>query len=101
MTLFDVIILLCIVLFISQFWRLRSLSECAKQHLEEYCDSQNIQLISVARKKTRLGTVQGKIDFICEFEFEFSGNGENSYIGLLSMKGKTVTSTHLPAYKVN
>lgn len=83
------------------FWRLRSISETAKLHLEEYCEQQNLQLISVARKKTSVGSVQGKLDFICQFDFEFSGNGEDSYVGLIKMKGNVVTATQLPPYKLN
>lgn len=101
MTLFDILLFVIIVLLAVQFWRLRSISEFAKTYLEEYCEQQDLQLISVARKKTKLTSVYGKIDFGCTYEFEFSGNGEDSYTGVLEIKGTTVVATRLPPFRVN
>lgn len=101
MTLFDILLFLFIVLIIVQFWRIRSISEYAKNHLEDYCEQQDLQLISVARRKTRLTSVYGKIDFGCTFEFEFSGNGEDSYTGVLKLKGTKVIATQISPYRVN
>lgn len=99
--LFDVIILLFVVVVIFQFWRIRAIAEHAKSYLHRYCEKNHLQLISVARKKSRLTFYRGKLDWKSEFIFEFSGNGEDSNQGTLHMMGLSITDTLLPAYRVN
>jgi hypothetical protein len=101
MTLSDIVVLLVVIVIIFQFWRLREIAETAKSHLNQYCDEHDLQFIAVARHKTRLTTVKGKIDWRCVFCFEFSSNGEDAYIGTLTMNGLTVTKTDIPAYRIN
>ncbi|MCV2884976.1 DUF3301 domain-containing protein [Aestuariibacter sp. AA17] len=100
-SLFDLVLLLGIFLIGVQFWRVRAISERANAFLQQYCEKNQLQLISVARSKTRIGAFRGKLDWQTEFRFEFSGNGEDSYQGLLTMAGLYVVNTHLPAYKIN
>lgn len=97
----DIIILLILVIIVFQFWRIRGIAEQAKRYLHQYCESQQLQLISVARHKTRLTLHKGRVDWFNEFIFEFSGNGEDAYQGILTMKGLHVIDTDLPAYRVN
>ncbi len=99
--LFDIIILLVVVVVMFQFWRIRAIAEQAKVYLQHYCDKHHLQLISVARQKSRLAFYRGKLDWKSEFIFEFSGNGEDSNQGTLYMSGLHVTETLLPAYRVN
>jgi hypothetical protein len=101
MNLFDLILLISIVLLAGMFWRFRAISETAKIALEEYCKRQHLQLISIARVKTRLGSYRGKLDFQSEFAFEFSGNGEDSYQGKVEMAGLTLLNIDTPAYKID
>lgn len=100
MNLYDLILLLSIFLLAAIFWRFRAISEQAKAHLEDYCERQQLQLISVARVKTRLASYKGKLDFQSEFSFEFSGNGENSYLGTARMAGLKLLEVDTPAYKI-
>lgn len=97
----DIIILVLLVVIGAQFWRIRGIAEQAKRYLTHYCNKQQLQLISVARHKTRLTLQRGKLDWHCEFAFEFSGNGEDSSQGTLVMKGLQVVSTDMPAYRVH
>ncbi|MFT2091619.1 DUF3301 domain-containing protein [Paraglaciecola sp. 2405UD69-4] len=83
------------------FWRIRAISEQVKISLQQYCDNQNMQLISVARKKTRIKSHHGKLDLHTDFNFEFSGNGEDSYQGNVSMIGLRLTKIDTPAYKID
>ena len=98
--LFDIILLALIVLVAIQFWRIRAITEYANQYLEHYCQNYQLQLVSVARRKTRLISHRGKIDWYSEFDFEFSGNGEDSSNGELIMRGLSIISTTLPAYRM-
>lgn len=97
----DIIILVIVVVIVAQFWRIRGIAEQAKHYLTQYCEKQQLQLISVARYKTRLTFHRGRLDWLCEFVFEFSGNGEDRSEGTLTMKGRQVVTTELPAYRVH
>jgi hypothetical protein len=101
MNLFDLVVLLVIFLIVGQFWRIRAISEKVGQHLEQYCRLNQLQLISIARSKTRLGSYQGRLDWKSEFTFEFSGTGEDSYQGNVKMVGLHVLETLTPAYRIN
>ncbi|WP_438864198.1 DUF3301 domain-containing protein [Neptunicella sp.] len=98
--LFDILLLLFICVIAVQFWRIRAITEKANQYMLQYCDKNNLQLISVSRRKTRLTLHRGKVDWYNEFDFEFSGNGEDSYRGELIMTGLAIKSTDLPAYRI-
>ncbi|WP_158967058.1 DUF3301 domain-containing protein [Paraglaciecola sp. L3A3] len=100
MNLYDLVLLIIILLVVASFWRLRAISESVKDYLENYCETRQLQLISVARDKTRIGSYRGKLDFQSVFVFEFSGNGEECYQGKVSMAGLTVLDTDTPAYRV-
>jgi hypothetical protein len=101
MNLFDLVLLLGILLVVGQFWRIRAISEKANEHLAQYCELNQLQLISVARSKTRIGSYRGKLDWQSEFSFEFSGTGEDSYQGCVKMSGLNVLETLTPAYRIN
>ena len=46
-SLFDLVLLIAIGLVMFQFWRIRAISEAARQYLEHYCEKNQLQLISV------------------------------------------------------
>ena len=83
-----------------QFWRIRSISEAAFEHARLYCDTHHLQLLTLARRSTRLTFKYAKPDWHSRFEFEFSGNGEDRYTGEMEMEGKRVLRTQLPPYRV-
>ncbi|BDX07627.1 DUF3301 domain-containing protein [Planctobacterium marinum] len=97
----DILFILVTVLVIAQFWRIRAISEAANRYLNLYCEKQGLQLISVARDKTRFGLVRGKPDWKTQFVFEFSGNGEDKYQGVLEMEGHRAVATTVPPYRMN
>lgn len=101
MNLFDLVMLLVVLGIMFLFWRFRAIAEVANSHLAEYCERQNLQLLSVGRIKTRIGSYRGKLDLHSEFAFEFSGTGEDSYSGTLSMAGLKILDLYTPAYRVN
>ena len=83
-----------------QFWRIRSISEYANGYVEHYCKKHQLQLLNVARSKTRITFKYKKIDWYNAYAFEFSGNGEDRYRGEVELIGKTVIQTKLPPYRV-
>lgn len=99
--LLDILLFAVIIAVSFQFWRIRAISEYARRYLERYCDTQALQLISVARSKTRLTLFKAKLDWYTEFTFEFSSTGEERYFGILSLRGLTVVNTDMPAYRIN
>ena len=101
MTLAELTLFLCLLLIGFQFWRIRSISERANLHIQQYCQTHQLQLLSVARRKTRLSFKYAKIDWHSVFVFEFSGNGEDRYVGEMGLIGQRVLRTHLPPYRVN
>lgn len=100
MNLFDLILLIGIFLIAAMFWRFRAISESVKTQMDAYCERQQLQLISIARVKTRIGSYRGKLDFHSDFVFEFSGNGEDSNQGYVKMVGLKVQNIDTPAYRV-
>ncbi len=100
MNLFDLLLLIGIFLLAAMFWRFRAISEAVKLQLDAYCERQQLQLISVARVKIRLGSYKGKLDFHSEFVFEFSGNGEESCQGQVKVMGLKIQNIDTPAYRV-
>jgi hypothetical protein len=101
MSLYDLVLLIIILCIGGVFWRFRATSEAAKVYLDQYCNNASLQLLSVARSQTKIHSFHGKLDFLSIFNFEFSGNGEDSYQGKLIMTGLKVMDIELPAYKLN
>lgn len=100
-TLTDVVVLLAAFVVIAQFWHIRAITETANRYLAKFCEERGLQLLSVARFKTRVAMHRGKPDWHTVFEFEFSGNGEDKYNGKLEMKGKQAVDVDMPAYRID
>ncbi|MBN7821419.1 DUF3301 domain-containing protein [Bowmanella sp. Y26] len=100
MSLGELTLILVIIALGWQFWRIRAMTEQAYRYMDNYCNKQGLQLLSLSRYKTRIRPYRGKLDWYCEFNFEFSGNGEDAYQGSLVMQGMQVTETNLPPYRV-
>lgn len=100
MSLGELVLWLVIAFVVFQFWRIRSISEAANLYLQHYCKSHQLQLLSVARKTTRLSLKTGKPDWYSEFAFEFSSSGDDRYQGTLIMVGRYVTKTDVPVHRI-
>ncbi|MBU2879637.1 MULTISPECIES: DUF3301 domain-containing protein [Alteromonadaceae] len=97
----DILVLFIIAAIAFQFWRIRGISEQAKVYLEKYCEINGLQLISIARSKTKVIFHKAKLDWYTEFSFEFSSTGEERYLGLLKMRGVSVDDVNVPAYRIS
>ncbi|MCW8091678.1 DUF3301 domain-containing protein [Alteromonas sp. ASW11-130] len=84
-----------------QFWRIRSISESAHEHVLHYCQKNQLQLLSLSRKKTRISVRFGPLDWYSVFEFEFSSTGEDRYTGSFEMVGKRIVNIYTPAHRMN
>ena len=100
MTLLELVVWMVIVFTGYQFWRIRAISERTNAYLKQYCDKHGLQLLSVARAKTRLSFKYGKPDWHSVFNFEFSSNGEDRYTGEVELIGVRVMRTEVPPHRV-
>lgn len=93
--------LLAAFLIVWYFLYLRKISEAGQNHAQLHCKKENLQFISVARKSTRpsFDKVHG-LFMKSTFEFEFSGDGESSYQGILFLNGIKLESVVLPPYRI-
>ena len=94
--------LLIVCLIYWYFIYIRKISENARKIANNYCEKESLQFIAIARNSTRLKFSKKEgIHFYSIFDFEFSGDGESSYNGLLSLNGLKLEQMHLPPYKIN
>ena len=83
------------------FIYLRKISEVGRIHAQQYCKKENLQFIAVARKYSRPSFSRKNGLFMqSAFDFEFSGDGESSYQGIIYLKGVKLDSVFLPAYRI-
>ena len=100
-SLFDIVLLLVIFLLGLQFWTLRGIAERAQRYLAQYCENHQLQLISVARYRTRIALAQGKPVWQVLFVFEFSATGTECYQGTLNMLGNRASHIDVPPYRMH
>lgn len=100
MTLLELVVWLTLGFTGYQFWRIRAISEHANSYLKRYCDTHQLQLLSVARAKTRFSFQFGKPDWHSTFNFEFSSNGEDRYCGEVELVGLRIVRTEVPPHRV-
>ena len=101
MTLLELTLWLGLGFVAFQFWRIRSISEFTDSYLRQYCKNNQLQLLSIARAKTRITFNYSKPDWHNIFVFEFSGNGEDRYSGEVELVGKHIIRTTLPPHRGN
>jgi len=94
--------LLIVCLIFWYFVYLRKVAEFALRHANKYCENEHLQFISLARKSSRLKFSKKRGPYwLSIFEFEFSGNGESSYVGEITLEGYKLEAVALPPYKIN
>lgn len=84
------------------FIYLRQVAEVARHHSVKYCKQAELQYIAIARRSTRLKfSKKYGLCFYSIFDFDFSGDGESSQTGVLSLYGLKLDKIDLPAYRIN
>lgn len=97
----NIYLLLFFCLFCWYFLYLRKVSEAAKRFADRHCEKEQLQFIAIARRKSRLAFNKIKgIYLLSIFDFEFSGDGESSYEGIIILNNLKVDNIELPAYRV-
>lgn len=100
-SLIDILVLVGILSVCFQFWQLRQQAEVANKHAKRYCEQNSLQFISCARKKTRLQFFKKKlVEWQSQYEFEFSGNGEDANRGWLVMQDNLLSDISAEPYRV-
>ena len=81
--------LFVLVLIVSEFWQRRRQAELAEQLIQQYCQREQWQLISVARHEGELFPLLGRmlLQRASCFCFEYSEEGEQRLQGELFLTG--------------
>ena len=97
----NIYILLLILLFFWYFISLRKIAESARENAIKFCHKENIQFISIARisSKPRFNKRSGP-HWLSHFEFEFSGDGQSSYCGNITLRGQKLENITTPPYRI-
>lgn len=84
------------------FYYQRKLAESARRFVEKYCEDNNLQYISIAKLRARL-VIDKKRGLMWRnhYCFEFSGDQESRYEGILILRGTKVENIDMPVYRVN
>ncbi|BBN80981.1 hypothetical protein PA25_09660 [Pseudoalteromonas sp. A25] len=86
---------------IALFWTSRQAAEAAKEHAQHQTEKLQVQLISVACEKRRLGILRnGKPGIKSQFTFEFSSDGESVYQGTLHLENSRLVKTDIPPHRI-
>jgi len=99
MSLFDVVLLLCVVTIAALFWRWRQQAEHAAAHAQRYCQQHRLQLLEIHRLRTRYRRDNGRWGWYSEFAFDFSSDHESRYQGMLLMRNLQLSRVDTPVYR--
>jgi hypothetical protein len=84
------------------FYHQRKLAESARRYIAKYCEENTLQFMSIAKLKARIVIDKKRgIQWENHYHFEFSGDGESSYEGTLTLRGTKVKDIDMPVYRVN
>jgi uncharacterized protein DUF3301 len=98
----DIYLLLGIFLLVWYFIYLRKIAEAARKQATFYCKKEGLQYIAIARRSSRLRfNKRLGIFWLSIFDVEFSGDGESSYQGAMTLHGLKLIDVELPAYRVS
>jgi hypothetical protein len=84
------------------FWVDRMAAENAREFAKQQCEKLQVQFLSIACKKKRLGILKnGKPGLRSEFAWEFSSTGQDIYTGLIMLENGQVVKVDIPPHKIN
>ncbi|WP_462171433.1 DUF3301 domain-containing protein [Pseudoalteromonas xiamenensis] len=93
--------IMAVAVVIASFWMSRVVADAAKVHAERQAESLNVQLLSVAMKRFRLGINRtGKPGIQAEFVFEFCSDGDSVYQGLLYLENERLVKVDIPPHRI-
>ena len=84
------------------FGYIRKVSEAALKHCQYYCENEDLQFIAIARRSSRFKfSKKSGFHLFSLYDFEFSGDGDSCYQGVVSLKALKLDRVELPAYRVH
>lgn len=94
--------LLIVCLLFWYFLYLRKVAEFARSHATKYCNSEQLQFISIARKSSNF-SFNKKLGphWVSIFNFEFTGDGDSTYQGTMILRGYKLDDIEVPAYRIS
>lgn len=98
--LFGLALLSCALLY---WWHAYQIKERTLNQVKKHLKELDLQLLdqSIALKKTRIQrSAQGHLNLSRLYQFSFSSNGDDRYLGEVQLSGPTIISFHLPPYRV-
>jgi hypothetical protein len=97
----NIYILLFTFLLLWYFIYLRKIAECARVQAKRYCENEGIQFITIARQSSKLRfNKQLGFYWLSIFQLDFSGDGQSSYHGTVTMHGLKLAHVDLPPYRI-
>lgn len=95
-------LILAVATVIYLFWLDRQAAESAREYANRHSEKLHVQFLSIACTKKRLGILKnGKPGLKSTFVWEFSSNGEDSYLGTINLENDKVVNVEVPPHKLN
>ncbi|KZN33889.1 hypothetical protein N480_23165 [Pseudoalteromonas luteoviolacea S2607] len=83
------------------FWYSREIAEAAREHAAQQSEKLNVQLLSVACQKRRIGVLKnGKLGIKSQFLFEFSSDRDTAYKGILYLENQVLVKMDVPPHRI-
>ncbi|MDA9556205.1 DUF3301 domain-containing protein [Vibrio sp.] len=82
------------------FLQHRKQAELAKKAITKRCNELGLQLLSVALYRYRFKLPNGQWHLHAVYQFEFSAQGDDSYIGTVTLTGFRIGSFVIPPYRM-
>jgi hypothetical protein len=84
------------------FVYIRKVSEAALNHCQRYCDKEDLQFIAIARRSSRFKfNKKDGLYLYSIYDFEFSGDGDSCYQGMVNLNALKLERVELPAYRIH
>jgi len=99
-TLLEILLIVVFFAFTVWFWRIRENAEQVREFALKYCQTYDLQFISIARKNIIFWPDRGKKIGLIEYSFCFSSDKETAYEGIISVYKGKINQVDLPAYRV-
>ncbi|NUY56793.1 hypothetical protein BZG78_09490 [Salinivibrio sp. MA351] len=94
----DLLTILLVVVIALLFWQQRRQSEQAHQHIRQYCQRMELQLLSIARGRHTMVKTKAGWRWVTYYWFEFSATGNDHYTGQAQLYGLRLKAIDTPVH---
>jgi hypothetical protein len=95
----SVLLLALIAVIAMLFWQRRQQNEFASAHAARYCKQEGLQLLDIARLRTRPVWLNRGPAWQADFVLGFSSDGQARYEGTMRMLNLQLQSVDLPVFR--